>query len=127
MKSEMDTLLDSLLADWYKWCKHYRFGKGYPSSDVACRQSRTSRQYDDQNGALDGALDDSVMEAFDAAMDRVEQPWRTALSFSAKNMHVRVAVWTSPRLPTDRLELGLLMAQARVKLLRELELNGVIT
>ena len=126
MKSDVDNLLDSLLADWYKWSRHYRFGKGYPSCDVACRQSRTSRQYDDQNGALDGALDDSVMESFDAAMDRVEQPWRTALSFVAKNMHVRVAVWTSPRLPADRLELGIMIRQARTKLVHELQLNGVL-
>lgn len=126
MQSDIDTVLNDLLASWHKWCSRYQFGKGYPSSDVACRQSKTSRQYDDQNGALDADVDQTIMEAFDAAMERVEQPWRTALSIQARNMATGAAVWSSPRLPQDPIERSILIMEARNKLMKVLALDGIL-
>ena len=126
MQTDVDTILNSLLTDWHHWCKRYRYGKGYPSADVSCRPARASRQYDDSNGALDAALEDSTMEAFDAAAHRVPQPWLTALQFSARNMATGVQVWISPRLPVDPMERAVLNLEARNKLLKELHGDGVL-
>lgn len=126
MQNDIDHLLNDYLARWHKWCSRYRFGKGYPSSDVACRQSRTSKQYDYDNGAMDASVDDSIAEAFDAALDRIEQPHRTALSIQARNLATGSSVWSSPRLPADPMERGVLLMEARNKLLKVLASTGVM-
>lgn len=127
MISDVDTVVNDLLVSWHKWCSRYQFGKAYPSSDVACRQSKTSRQYDDQNGALDADVDQTIMEAFDAAMERVDQPWRTALSIQARNMATGANVWSSPRLPQDPIERSILIMEARNKLMKVLAMDGILS
>lgn len=126
MTNDLDTVINGLLVDWHRWSSHYEVGKGYPSSNPACRQSRTSRQYDDENGALDAALHDSTMEAFDFAAHNVPQPWLTALQVQARNMASKAQVWSSPRLPKDPQERAVLTLEARNKLMKELAKNGVI-
>ena len=125
MQNDIDTILNGLLVQWHTWSMRTRFGKGYPSAAASCKPARTSKQYDDSNGALDAALDDSVMEAFDAAAYRVPQPWLTALQFQARNM-TGPCVWSSPRLPVDMMARAVLTSEARNKLLRELASAGVL-
>lgn len=127
MQADIDTILNDLLAKWHRYCAGYSYGKGYPSTDVSCRQSRTSRQYDYENGAMDASVDNAIMEAFDAAMDRVDQPWRTALSVQARNLHTGSAVWSSPRLPADPMERGAILLEARNKLMKALASCGVLS
>lgn len=127
MQSDLDHLLNDLLVKWHRYSAGYSFGKGYPTSDATCRQSRTSKQYDYDNGAMDASVDQSIMEAFDAAIDQVEQPWRTALSLQARNLHTGNAVWVSPRLPVDPMERGVLLMEARNKLLKALAKAGVLS
>ena len=127
MQSDIDNLLNSLLAEWHRWGTRCSMGKGYPSANPSCREARVSRQYDDCNGALDDALDDSVMVAFDAAAYRVPQPWLTALQVQARNAATGVAVWRSPRLPLDVMERAVLTLEARNKLMRELAKDGVLS
>lgn len=126
MQNDIDHLLNDHLARWHNWCSRYRFGKGYPSSDVTCRQSRTSKQYDYDNGAMDASVEDSIAEAFDAAMDRVEQPYRTALSIQARNLATGANVWNSPRLPADPMERSKILMDARNILLKVLASTGVM-
>lgn len=126
MQSDIDNLLNSLLVQWHRWGTRCSMGKGYPTRDATCRGARASRQYDDDNGALDAAIDDSVMESFDAAAYRVHQPWLTALQFQARNM-ATAAVWTSPRLPTDPMERAVLTLEARNRLMKELARNGILS
>ena len=58
-----DETLNDLLSRWHRWSCGYTFGKGYPTADSACRSARASRQYDDQNGALDAVIEQRIMEA----------------------------------------------------------------
>lgn len=127
MQNELDTLLNDLLVKWHTYCAHYQYGKGYPSADLTCRQARASRQYDDTNGALDAQVDNAIMEAFDAAMDKVEQPWRTALSVQARNLHTGSNVWSSPRLPSDPMERVVILMEARNKIMKVLARDGVLS
>ncbi|WP_343735326.1 hypothetical protein [Acidovorax sp.] len=126
MQNDIEHLLNDHLVRWHNWCSRYRFGKGYPSSDVTCRQSRTSKQYDYDNGAIDASVEDSIAEAFDAAMDRVDQPYRTALSIQARNLATNANVWNSPRLPTDPMERSKILMEARNILLKVLASTGVM-
>lgn len=126
MQSDIEHLLNDHLVRWHNWCSRYRFGKGYPSSDVTCRQSRTSKQYDYDNGAMDATVEDSIAEAFDAAMDKVDQPHRTALSIQARNLATGANVWSSPRLPPDPMERSKILMEARNILLKVLASTGVM-
>jgi len=127
VQNELDTLLNDLLVKWHIYCSRYQFGKGYPSTDVTCRQSRTSKQYDYDNGAMDATVDDAIMAAFDAAMDKVEQPWRTALSVQARNLRTGANVWNSPRLPSNAIERAAILIEARNILLMVLARDGILS
>ena len=126
MIDEIDNILNSLMVQWHEWGTRCSMGKGYPTQDATCRGARASRQYDDDNGALDAGLDNSIMEAFDAAAYRVPQPWLTALQFQARNM-AGPAVWRSPRLPESAMERAVLTLEARNKLIKELARDGVLS
>ena len=125
MRNDIDNLLNDLLSSHHKWARRTRFGKGYPSESASCKDARASRQYDDSNGALDSGLDDSRMEAFDAVLYRIEQPWLTALQVQARNLATGSNVWSSPRLPVDPLERSILTLEARNKILKELVKDGI--
>ena len=126
-EADINQVLNDLLARWHVWSSSYSFGKGYPSVDSACRDSRTSRQYDDTNGALDAGVENRIMEAFDAAVWTIEQPHLTALQFQARNFHARVAVWKSPRLPDDDMERAVILMEARNRLMKALARSGVMS
>ena len=124
---DLNQVLNDLLTRWHAWSSSYSFGKGYPSVDSACRDSRTSRQYDDTNGALDASVENKIMEAFDAAVWTIPQPHLTALQFQARNFHSRQSVWTSPRLPEDEIERGVILMEARNMLMKALARSGVMS
>lgn len=125
MRNDIDNLLNDLLVSHHKWSRRVRFGKGYPAQSASCKPAMASRQYDDDNGALDSGLDNSRMEAFDAVLYRIAQPHLTALQIQARNMATGVNVWTSPRLPADVEERHVILLEARNKLMKELALNGI--
>lgn len=123
----VDETVNDLLARWHRWSRGYTFGKGYPTADIACRQSRTSRQYDDQNGALDAAIEDKIMEAVDSAVYHLEQPYLTAIQVLARNLYCTAQVWRSPRLPADPLERGQLIGEARAMLVTRFIERGLVS
>ncbi len=128
MRSDVDYLLDSLLADWHRYCdrKELRVG-GYPGKAPCFGQSRSNSQHDWENNIESDLVDKRIMEGFDAAAQRVKQPWHTALQFEARNLAVRHQVWASPRLPADRQEREAMILTARNMLLKELKGDGVLT
>jgi hypothetical protein len=97
---QMAEHINDLLSKWHAWSAGQLPVHGFPPVNATCRQSRTSRQYDDQNGGLDAHIDQVLMEAVDSVIDAIPQPWRTALSFQARNLHQNASVWSSPRLPS---------------------------
>lgn len=105
--------LNDLLARWHAWCAGNVVGVGYPVVNAASRLYRPSRQYDDQNGALDAGVDAVLMEGVNAIIEQIGQPHRTALAVQARNLQVRAQVWSSPRLPSDPMERAVLLVAAR--------------
>lgn len=125
MRDESDELLNDLLSEWWDWHPEDIAQNGYYTVNAACRMYRPSRQRDDENGALDSDQHNSRMQAVDDAIEKMEQPWRTAVEFNARNLSTGLAVWFSPRLPPDDLERAHLLMHARAKLLLLLEAGGV--
>lgn len=126
MQNDIQSVLSGMLADWHRYCLHSAHKYGYAGKAAGFGQSRSNSQYDWQNGVEDEMVDRRIMEGFDAAINRVEQPWFTALQFEAKNLAVGYVVWVSPRLPVDREEREVLILEARNRLLRELARDGVL-
>jgi hypothetical protein len=126
MQNDIQHVLSGMLADWHRYCQHTAAKGGYPGKAAGFGQCRSNSQYDWQNGVEDEMVDRRIMQGFDAAIQRVPQPYLTALQFEARNLCVRHQVWTSPRLPADRTEREVLILEARVRLLKELAKDGVL-
>jgi hypothetical protein len=107
--------VNSLLAQWHAWSAGHSLVHGYPTINTTCRIARSSRQYDDANGGLDAHIDHVLMEAVDGVIDAIADPWRSALSVQARNLHTGAQVWNSPRLPSCAMMRGELVAAARKK------------
>ena len=126
MQNDIQTILGGLLADWHRYCQHTADRAGYAGKAAGFGQSKSNSQYDWENGVEDEMVDRRIMQGFDAAAQRVPQPWLTALQFEARNLAVCYTVWVSPRLPTDVQEREAMILEARERLLKELARDGVL-
>ena len=113
---ETREVISDLLSRWHLWSSSHRYGAGDATVNAACRMARASRQYDDENGSLDAQIDVALMEALDAQIDEIPQPWRTALLLQARNLATGAAVWSSPRLPADDAARRAVLVEARRQL-----------
>lgn len=126
MRNDLQDVLSGLLADWHQWSRHTAQRSGLPGRAAGFGQSRSNSQFDWENGLEAEMVDRRIMEGFDAAIQRVPQPWLTALQFEARNLVTGYNVWTSPRLPVNREERDVLILEARNRLLKELARDGVL-
>lgn len=126
MRNELQDVLSGMLADWHLWSRYTASRAGLPGRAAGFGQSRSNSQFDWENGLESDMIERRIMEGFDAAINRVPQPWLTALAFEARNLAVRHQVWTSPRLPEDSTEREAMILDARDKLLKELARDGVL-
>ena len=126
MQNDIQNVLSGLLHDWHIWSSHTASRAGYPGKAAGFGQSRSNSQYDWQNNIEGDLVDKRIMEGFDASIQRIPQPWFTALQFEARNLAVRHQVWASPRLPQDREAREVLILEARNRLLKELARDGVL-
>lgn len=126
MQNDIQHVLSGMLADWHNWCHHTADRAGHAGKAAVFGQSRSNSQYDWENGLESDAIDRRIMQGFDNAVQRIPQPWLTALQFEARNLAVRHQVWASPRLPQDRGAREVLILEARNRLLKELAKDGVL-
>jgi hypothetical protein len=126
MKSDVDSIVDDLLSRWHDWKSGYRFTRGYSSTDGTCKEAKSAwSSYDRDNGVADEWVENSIMAAVDAAIERIEEPYHLCILFDARNLASEYAVWSSPRLPQGE-ELEILKIESRTRLLRELRKDGVV-
>jgi hypothetical protein len=126
MRNDIQDVLSGMLADWHRYCQHTADRAGFAGRAAGFGQSRSNSQFDWENGLESDLVDKRIMQGFDAAIQRVPQPWLTALQFEARNLAVRYQVWVSPRLPTNPQEREVLILEARNRLLKELAKDGVL-
>lgn len=118
--------LDALLIIWHTWASSESVGQGYPSEAPGTKMYRVSRQYDYENGAIDGEVDSTVASAVDHLVDTLVDPYRTAIRLNAKNLKTGVHVWRSPRLTFDPVERARIVVEARSQLARKLQAAGLL-
>jgi hypothetical protein len=66
------------------------------------------------------------MEAVDGVIDAIAEPWRSALSVQARNLHTGRQVWNSPRLPSCAMMRGQILMVARKKFVDGLARGGLV-
>ena len=104
MRRDRDAI--GLLVLWYR-CEQSGALRilGFPAECPSTQGYRTSRQYDDINGAAETDERGEMAKAVGQAVNSLHEPYRTALYFLARNNATGAAVWRSPRLPEgDALE-----------------------
>jgi hypothetical protein len=89
---------------------------GYPPECPSCMDYRTSRQYDDTNGAQETSARTYMAQRVGREVDAMAEPHRTALYVLARNRSTGVMVWASPRLPADNEDRAALVADALARL-----------
>ena len=122
----IEASLDALLIMWHTFASQESIGWGYPSRAPASHQYRVSRQYDYENGAIDGDADRAIAEAVGHQVGKMADPYRTALHINARNLKTGVSVWASPRLPANQMERARVVADARQMLASRLMADGLM-
>lgn len=126
VEKQLDASLDAHLILWHSWAHNERMGQGYPSEAAGMKMYRTSRQYDYENGAIDGDVDSTIAAAVEAAVSEISDPHRTSLCIEARNLATGVRVWVSARLPMCPVERSVIRMEARNQLLRKLQARGLL-
>ena len=125
MTVESDETLDGLLCRWHQW-QGTSIGKGWHRTALVVGEYRTSRQYDDANGALDDHLDTIQMRAVEIAVQQMMDPYKAAIYCLARALTVGCSVFMSPRLPVDADDRAAIVCDARAMLTRRLQSAGVM-
>jgi hypothetical protein len=94
--------LDDLLSRWHHYCDNQPACRGYSPKSLVCGDYRVSRQYDDQNGALDSDVESSIMETVNFQISEIDDPHRSCLHALARSIYCGYAVWSSPRIPYEK-------------------------
>lgn len=105
-----DTL--DLLVLWWRVENGWLPVEGFPHECPSTAGFRTSRQYDDHNGAQETDARGQLAEAVGRVVNGLAEPYRTALYVLARNRATGVQVWVSARLPQDQDERARTVARA---------------
>ena len=118
--------LDDLLSRWDNWLHPVQISRGYAHSSAEGALYRTSRQYDDANGALDDAIEHQVMQGVQACVEKLDTQHRVAIHIEARNLRLGLSVWRSPRLPENEAQARQVIRAARAALLSQMLRAGII-
>jgi hypothetical protein len=118
--------LDDLLSRWHHWRSSYQPVRGYESGGNATDGYRSSRQYDDANGALDDAIERQIMAQVEFQVSELCELHQAAIMSNARGLHCGADVWSHPRLPRDPVQRAEVIRQARECLTRRLLACGVM-
>ena len=121
----IEATIDELLREWHHWASHRPTTIGYPKQIPTRRLHTISRQWDTENCALDLQQQDELMFSVERCIYRLMDPYRTAIFLNARNLATGVSVWLSPRLPAEREERALIVADARQKVFLLFQSEGI--
>lgn len=108
--------LDDLLCRWHAWRTYGKIANGYANVSSFADGYRTSRQYDDANGAHDAWVEHLTMRRLDGAINELSTPQADAIRASACALACGTQLQENPRLPKHRPTLDALLSLARANL-----------
>ena len=125
IRDDSKAILDDILSRWHRWAKGFS-AVPVAGADPMFRQACSSRQWDRSDDVIDAVIEVKIMESVDFQVSEMADPHRTAIHINARNCFSGVSAWSSPRLPTDPIERGIVVMEARNMLMRRLMTAGVI-
>lgn len=125
MRNESDQILDDLLERWHRWSRDYAITQ-QAGADPMFRNCKSSRGWDTVDEIVESELTGDTMKAIEFEVNEIAEPHRSAIHAHARNLCLRIAVWTSPRLPTDEFKRQELVTEARMMLMRRLLRAGIM-
>lgn len=125
MRDDSQNIINDLLSQWHAWASGYQ-PVGRQGACPMFRQARSPRGWDDSSDITASDVHQSTMEAVDFQVGEMHDPHRAAIYAHARNLHAGRAVWSSPRLPADPIERGVILIEAKNKLMRRLLSAGVL-
>jgi hypothetical protein len=126
MHNDSSAILDDLLIRWWNWKAPIQPARGYAREAIGLEGYRTSRQYDDQNGALYDDEEAEIMRAVEREVNQLLSEHRIIIYVQARALTLGCMVFTSPRLLADRAEREVLLQAARFALTGRLLAAGVM-
>lgn len=117
--------LDDLLSRYHAWAKAYK-ANFQPRSGPMFRNAKSSRGWDTTADVIDEEVTNAQMEAVDFQVSEMRDPHRTCVYVMARNAYTGRKVWMSPRLPSDREELAVVIQEARNQIMGRLLKAGVL-
>lgn len=128
MTPKESAILDDILVRWHLWGASYRkaVSRGYNGVAAGMESYRASRQRDDENGALDAAIDNRIMAQVDFEVGEMPALEQMAVRCDARSLHLGIAVMVNPRLPSNPEDRAVLLRQARDTLHERLVASGVM-
>jgi len=128
---EMVVILNDLLKRWHRWQAAY---SPVPvcSADPMFRNVKSGKTWDSTSQVIRDELNGSTMETIDFHVGELPddeatgRAYRSAIYALARNLHSGRSVWSSPRLPQDPMERGIVCMEARNMLTRRLIAAGVM-
>ena len=82
---------DQLLTEWYYWAMSWRPNLGCPRIAPYCRQSKTSRQYDEEDGNEE--LHRFEMEAVERCISKLTVQFQQTIKIEMCNREVKAKLW----------------------------------
>lgn len=84
---------DELLLEYHDYSDNWRPALDVPGASAACRQAKSSRQWEDSTEASCGGLHKSQMEAVEFCLDQLPQPIRNTIQQEMKGRADRRDAW----------------------------------
>ncbi len=85
-----------LLVEWYDWSRGYRPDLDSPGCSPACRNSKSSRQWDSTADILREECGQMEMEAVQESYEAIHFHYQSAIGVEMRNRISRAKVWRSP-------------------------------
>lgn len=117
--------LDDILSRWHNWKADGGVVRGWKAGGNVTDGYQASRQYDDQNGALDDALENRRMRQVDFEIGELHWMQQAVLCAQARSLCTGAAVFHHPRVPPERR--ATVLMEARAALTVRLIAAGVLT
>ena len=128
-----DDVLSGLLADWHKWMSAAPINGTDRLDDPTFRDVKSGRCWDSADDIIEADLKSDTMKTIDFCVTGdargqggLMEPHRAAIYSLARNKATGHSVWRSPRLPTDPIERGVIVLEAKNMLMRKLIIAGVM-
>ena len=125
-------ILDGLLSDWHVWASKTAL-ISMPGKCAMFAEVKSGRHHESAGEIDDAEIHKSTMDAIDFTIlgDKrgqggMTEPYRTAVTFYARNLASKLSVWHSPRLPADQMERMAIVNQGLELLVKKLKIAGVL-